>query len=154
LFAQLESFQPTGDADIDTEWRAALQRRFATLATDRRALTERLNQLTKDPERARPRGQQGNPSDLLARVPCSTRDLTLLPEADPRQLYDALHLQVRYDHNRKRLALRVTIDPDTVGRLANRITNVMGTDAAAGRFPCGRYPRRGTQNKSNIATRA
>lgn len=38
LVKQPEDYEPTGDDDIDTEWRAALQRRFAQIATERRSI--------------------------------------------------------------------------------------------------------------------
>ncbi len=37
LITQLEHHRPTGDDDVDNQWRAALQHRFAQLAADRRA---------------------------------------------------------------------------------------------------------------------
>ncbi len=60
---QLEGYEPTGDDDIDTEWRTALQRRFAQIAAERRSANGRLTELdSEDHDRG-----NGNPAllDLL-----------------------------------------------------------------------------------------
>jgi hypothetical protein len=47
LIKQLEAYEPTGDDDLDTEWTAALQRRFAQITAQRRSVTTRLAELDK-----------------------------------------------------------------------------------------------------------
>jgi site-specific DNA recombinase len=131
LFTQLETFQPTGDPDIDDEWRQSLQRRFAALANERRTLAQRLTDLTRP---AAPPEPELDPRGLLAQIPCTTHDLTALPEPDQRQLYDAFHLQARYHHEHRHLTLRVTINASTVHDLAAMITNVTGRQNPAGEF--------------------
>src|SRR5439155_19163965 len=104
LINQLEAYQPTGDEDIDTEWRTALQRRFAQIAAQRRAISQQLSTLDKQDQSRRGR----NPA-LLDLLPQRAIDPTLLPNDDQRQLYDAFHLQIRYDRTKHQATLRVTI---------------------------------------------
>jgi hypothetical protein len=53
LIAQLEAYQPTGDDDLDTDWRTNLQKRFATISTQRRQTAARIADLqsTTHPDR-------------------------------------------------------------------------------------------------------
>jgi hypothetical protein len=84
LMKQLQAYEPTGDDDIDTEWRAALQRRFAQTATERRSLDSRLARLTgKDADRG------GSNAALLDLLPQGAIDLTLLSEEEQRVLAGA-----------------------------------------------------------------
>jgi site-specific DNA recombinase len=116
LMAQLEDYAPTGDDEIDGEWRAMLQRRFAAVTAERNAARSQLAALKTPsvPAPARPADELA----LLAALPCTPTDLTLLPEEDQRQLYDAFHLQVRYNRAKHQLTLRVTINAATVDALA------------------------------------
>jgi len=50
----------------------------------------------------------GDPA-LLDRLPHGAIDPTHLPEEDQRELYDAFHLQVRYDRAKHRVTPRATI---------------------------------------------
>jgi hypothetical protein len=88
LMRQLEEFEPTGDDDIDTEWRTPLQRRFAKISTDRRSTSQWLAELSKQ----EPNQDVGNP-ELLGRLPQTAIDVTLLTEEEQRELYDAFHLR-------------------------------------------------------------
>jgi site-specific DNA recombinase len=116
LMAQLEAYTPTGDDEIDTEWRTALQTRFTTIAAERKTARSQLNALDAAPVPV-PRAA-GDELTLLANLPCTSRNLTLLPEAEQRQLYEAFHLQVRYNRATNQVTLRVTISAATVNGLA------------------------------------
>ena len=45
IMAQLEAFTPTGDAEIDSQWRGQLQRRFADVANETRTKTAELTKI-------------------------------------------------------------------------------------------------------------
>jgi site-specific DNA recombinase len=116
LMRQLEEYEPTGDDDIDNEWRTTLQRRFSKIATDRRSTGQRLSELSKQ----EPNQDAGNP-ELLSLLPQRAIDVTLLTEEEQRELYDAFHLQVRYDRTRHQVTLRVTIHAEAVDQLSRKI---------------------------------
>jgi site-specific DNA recombinase len=116
LMKQLEAYEPIGDDDIDTEWRAALQRRFAQIAAERRAVNSRLAGLDRELV-----DQGGGDAGLLDLLPEGAIDPTLLSEEEQRDLYDAFHLQVRYDRPRHQVTLRVTIYAEAVGVLTDKI---------------------------------
>jgi len=116
LMAQLKQYEPTGDDDIDTQWRISLQRRFAEIATERRSTNERLGALDKQEHNQ----GSGNPA-LLDLLPQGAINLTLLSEEEHRELYDAFHLQVRYDRTKHQVTLRVTIYAEAVSALSERI---------------------------------
>jgi hypothetical protein len=128
LFAQLESYQPTGDETIDTEWRSTLQRRFATVTAERNSLRQQLADDAAPPPHPPPTADADAEAELLARLPCTGRDLTPLPEADQRRLYDAFHLQARYNRATDRLTLQVTINATTVDSLARQVGELASTD--------------------------
>ena len=50
-------------------------------------------------------------TDLINEIPQIRLDVTTLPEAHQRQLYDAFHLQIRYAAHRHELIFRVTWTP-------------------------------------------
>jgi site-specific DNA recombinase len=101
---ELDSYEPTGDPDVDTAWRSGLQSRFAALVEERRANTRRLGDLGR-PSKATP-GDAG----LLDALPLSAIDVTRLPEEQQREIYDAFHLEVRYHTRGNEVFLRITID--------------------------------------------
>jgi site-specific DNA recombinase len=113
---QLEEYQPIGDEDIDTEWRTTLQRRFAQIAAERRATSQRLAGLGQQ----KPQRRSGDPA-LLDLLPQGVIDPTLLPEEDQRDLYDAFHLQIRYDPTKHQVTLRVTIYAEAITALTEKI---------------------------------
>jgi Recombinase/Recombinase zinc beta ribbon domain len=123
LMRQLEDYEPTGDDDIDSEWRTALQRRFAQIADERRTVSASLTALDKQT----PSEGRGNPA-LLDLLPQGAVDPTLLPEEDQRELYDAFHLQVRYDRAKHQVTLRATIYAEAVGALTKKIRALNSDD--------------------------
>ena len=54
IMAQLEAFTPTGDAEIDSQWRGRLQQRFAEVANETRAKTAELSKISSSQQRPRP----------------------------------------------------------------------------------------------------
>jgi len=84
--AQLEAFTPTGDAEIDSQWRGRLQQRFAEVANQMRAKTAELSKITSHQQAPRRLN-----TALLDRVPVIEFDLFDLPEEHQRRLFDAFH---------------------------------------------------------------
>jgi site-specific DNA recombinase len=111
---ELQTYRPTGDQDVDTAWRDTLRTRFAALVTAERTNAETLIKITREQ-------QQDQATDLLDQIPKIKLDVTALPEDHQRQLYDAFHLQIRYDAHRHELTLRVTLDADTAEALAKTV---------------------------------
>jgi hypothetical protein len=124
LLAQLEAFEPTGDDDTDTEWRASLQQRFAAIIALRRQAAARATALQA--QHATHPGPAGEQAAVLNLLPVTSRDLTELPEQIQRQLYDAFHLQIRYHHAQRRVTIQVTVSASTVQGLADSITTAVG----------------------------
>jgi site-specific DNA recombinase len=121
LIKQLESYEPTGDEAIDTEWRSALQRRFVQITTEHRATSQQLAAMdTQD----RP---GGNPA-LLDLLPLTAIDPTVLPETDQRELYDAFHLQARYDRVTHQITLQVTIYAEAVPTLTRTVHTLTNSE--------------------------
>jgi site-specific DNA recombinase len=119
LLAQLETNEPSGDERIDAEWRTSLQKRFATISTERRDVAARITELgsmVKPLAAARV-----DKAALLEILPITGDDLTPLPEDVKRQLYDAFHLQIRYNRTHHRITIRVTISASTIHTLADTI---------------------------------
>lgn len=123
LLTQLERYQPTGDPDIDDEWRMSLQRRFAAVVAERRAKTTRLTELDHNDDQAGP-----GDSDLIDALPQAEIDITRLPEEQQRLLYDAFHLQVRYHEPSNAVILRITLDAETAPVLAQMIQKIADAD--------------------------
>jgi site-specific DNA recombinase len=63
--------------------------------------------------------------DLIDNLPMTAVNITLLPEAQQRSLYDAFHLEVRYDLPSHAVILRVTIDAETAPALANAAKSIV-----------------------------
>jgi hypothetical protein len=63
---------------------------------------------------------------LLDALPQAAIDLTRLPEDHQRELYDAFHLQIRYNALTYEVILRVTVDADTAQLLATAVNRVVG----------------------------
>jgi hypothetical protein len=98
-----------------------LQRRFAEIAAQRRSVTARLAGLDRDDA-----DEGGGNAALLDLLEQGAIDLTLLSEEEQRELYDAFHLQVRYDRTKQDVTLRATIYAEAVGALTNKIHSLAG----------------------------
>jgi hypothetical protein len=113
LMRELERCEPSGDADFDISWRQGLQRRFRSMVAEQRTLKQALSELRKSQDSA------AEPDlSLIDTLPVTDQDVTLLPESYQRRLYDAFHLQIRYDDRGNALVIRVTIDSETAPGLA------------------------------------
>jgi hypothetical protein len=53
IMSQLEAFTPTGDAEIDGQWRGRLQQRFADVANQTRTKTAELSKISSQHRRPR-----------------------------------------------------------------------------------------------------
>jgi hypothetical protein len=123
IVAELRTYRPSADADIDRQWRDQLRDAFADIAAQRKTLDAELAALTNQAEAPKP----SNPA-LLDQLPIIEGNLTGLPEDRERDLWAGFQLQVRYHHPTGRATIRVTIDDHTVQRLAatnQTITNPM-----------------------------
>jgi len=124
---ELREYQPTGDEDIDQQWRGQLREGFAEIAAQRKDLEAQLADLTARPEAP----TKGDPR-LLDRLPIIQADLRRLPEDIERELFDGFQLQVRYHQPTRRVTLRVTIDGEAIPRLTAASQAIMqGTGAHA-----------------------
>jgi site-specific DNA recombinase len=72
---ELREYQPTGDEDIDQQWRGQLRESFAEIAARRKDLNAQLAELTARPDAP----TKGDPR-LLDRLPIIQADLGRLPE--------------------------------------------------------------------------
>lgn len=129
LIAQLESYEPTGDDEIDTDWRTNLQKRFATISAERRQAAARITDLRSTASRTPT--PTADRAALLAVLPATDQDLTALPEDVQRQLYNAFHLQIRYSRPQHRVTIQVTVSATTVHTLANTVTAAISPDGIA-----------------------
>lgn len=113
LMSQLEVQEPTGDPQIDREYRASIQRRFAELAGQRRDAQAQLSRLNEQDQ-----SPASDDLSLLEEIPQMAIRLDELPEDLQRRLYDAFQLQVRYNKPRHEARIRVTIREDTARTFA------------------------------------
>jgi site-specific DNA recombinase len=120
LIDQLENFEATGDTDADREYRQTIQRRFAELTITRRAKQSELDQIKIDTP------PSGDDADLLDQTPQLQADMTELPESLERQLYDAFHLDVRYNRARHEATIQATIREDTIMTLTEATQDCLG----------------------------
>ncbi len=112
LVAELERFEPSEDDDFDQAWRSGIQARFRSILAEQRKRRDLLADLA--------RHSQAQPSvdlSLLDVLPQANIDLGRLPEERQRRIYDAFHLELRYNDLTTELDLRVTITGDTAAEL-------------------------------------
>jgi hypothetical protein len=64
--------------------------------------------------------QDGSNAGLLDLLPQGAIDPVLRSEEEQRDLYDAFHLQLRYDRPKHQVTLRVTIYAEAVGVLTDK----------------------------------
>jgi hypothetical protein len=104
LIKELESLQPSGDPGVDQVWRRGIQERFAAAVTDERRHRQLLTELADQPQAT----AQAD-TDLLDLLPQAHIDLRRLPDDQQRALYEAFHLELRYNCLTKQLTIRVTV---------------------------------------------
>jgi hypothetical protein len=120
VVAELRTYRPSGDDDIDRQWRDHLRDAFAEIATRRKTVEAQLAALTNQPETPKP----SNPA-LLDELPIIEADLSGLPEELERDLWADFHLQVRYHQPTRRATIRVTIEGHSVHHLATTSHAIM-----------------------------
>jgi hypothetical protein len=99
---------------------AALQTRFVANVNEQRIKIRLLDGITRG-ERDRSTADL----DLIDALPTAAIDVTLLPEPQQRLLFDAFHLELRYDKSRHELVLRVTIYAEAAGGLVRSISQAI-----------------------------
>src|SRR6266508_3148391 len=114
---------------------AGLQTRFAATIAEQRTKKQLLAGIVREEQMAAPVD-----IDLLDLLPEEQVDLARLPEDQQRRIYDAFHLDIRYNAITKEVAIRVTITGDTAPTLAATVEAIIdqhpetrkpGTGAAA-----------------------
>lgn len=91
----------------DQELTKDINARRAELRAERARLNDQLADLQEQSARA------PNPG-LLARLPVTPVDLTGMPDEVSRQLFEALRLEMTYDHEHHQVRTRVTLTGDTI----------------------------------------
>ncbi|MBI1758793.1 MAG: recombinase family protein [Actinobacteria bacterium] len=119
LIGELANLTPTGNPDVDTAWRRGIQTRFTTTVTTQRTTQQQLATLTQQRGPATPVDL-----DLLDLLPTDQIDPTRLPEDHQRRLYDAFHLDLRYNAHTRELRIRATITRDTAPTIATTINTL------------------------------
>jgi hypothetical protein len=120
LLVQIEEYDPTGDGDIDREFRGRLRRRYAELARARKAkATERLREI----ETSVP-AEDPAILDLLPHL--TAADLATIDDAPLRELFDAFRLEVRYRYTTHEALIKVTLKEDAL----NTIYEITGESCA------------------------
>ena len=120
LMRELANHEPTGDPDFDTAWRSGIQDQFAATLAEQRARTRLLAEITRQQQETTPPD-----IDLIDLLPMAAIDITGLPEQQQRHLYDAFHLEVRYDLPTDSVILRVTIEAETAPALATAVNSLV-----------------------------
>ena len=89
LILALQQMQPTGNPEIDAQWRYQVKQQFADNATRRRIIAAELEALATrvaQPTEVR--------QDLLDQLPTVQVDVLEPPEEHRRQQFDAFHLEI------------------------------------------------------------
>ena len=97
-----------------------LQNRFAAAAAQQRAKKQMLDEIERTERQARPID-----INLLDHLPTEDVDLGRLPEDQQRRIYDAFHLEMRYNALTNGLTIRITVTGDTVPALASTVGAVV-----------------------------
>src|SRR5262249_30287609 len=93
--------------------------------------------------RTRPQGEGRRPVDvdLLDMLPQGRVDLNRLSEDQQRRIYDAFHLELRYNAPRRDVTIRVSITGETAPILGTTIETILDEDAQTQSRGPGRLPR-------------
>ncbi len=119
LIKELERLQPSGDPDVDEAWRRGIQSRFAATVGEQRQKKQLLADLVREEQATAPVDV-----DMLDLLPQRDIDLRRLSEDQQRDIYDAFHLDLRYNCLRKDLTIRVTITADTAPAIAATVETI------------------------------
>jgi 2-polyprenyl-6-methoxyphenol hydroxylase-like FAD-dependent oxidoreductase len=126
LIKKLEQLQPTGYPAVDQAWRSGIQSRFAATVTEEHQKRQLLSELA--------RGDQPTTStntEVLDRLRQGDIDVRRLPEDHQRALYDAFHLELRYNSVHQQFTIRVTVTGDA----ASAIAPTVGVAVTEGKRP-------------------
>ncbi|NRQ37682.1 recombinase family protein [Nonomuraea sp. NN258] len=124
---QIEDHIPSGDDEIDRDFRERLQRRYSDLARTRKAKREELNALV---EAEQPQDDQ----TILNELPRLKVDLEAIGDELRRKLFDAFRLELRYRVDAHELLIRITVKEDNVPAimaLTSDIASPAAPDGAA-----------------------
>lgn len=126
LITELGKFTQTGDADFDDAWRSGIQAQFAGVVAEQRSKKLLLADLVREEQASAPVDL-----DLLDYLPQGRIDLNRLPEDQQRRIYDAFHLELRYNALNREVSIRVSITGETAPILAATIESVIGEHSEA-----------------------
>ncbi|MBT8225622.1 MAG: hypothetical protein HKP61_16860 [Dactylosporangium sp.] len=118
LIKELERLEPSGDPDVDDAWRRGIQARFAATVTELRQKRQLLAEVERTARATTP-AEVG----LLDQLPQGSIDLRRLPDDQQREIYDAFHLELRYNSVRRDLTIRVTLAADTAQIVAAAVAS-------------------------------
>jgi site-specific DNA recombinase len=113
LINELERLEHSGDPDADRAWREGIQRRFASTVAERRKKSQLLAELGRE-EQVSTR----HDLDVLADVPQCDIELRRLSDEQQRRIYDAFHLELRFNTLRNEATIRVTVTRGVAQTLA------------------------------------
>jgi site-specific DNA recombinase len=120
LVTELQDSAPSGDDDFDRVWRSEIQSRFRTNLAEQQEKNKLLTELSQASQERPAR----NPA-LLDAVPMTDTDIHRLSTAQQRRLFDAFHLELRYNDLTSELDLRVTITEDTATELGATVSTLL-----------------------------
>ncbi|MBA3843884.1 MAG: recombinase family protein, partial [Actinobacteria bacterium] len=132
------------------------------ISSRRAELTTEQDQLTSVLRRLRQQRQHQPNIDLLDTLPVGAVDITALPEALARQLFEALRLELHYDKERHTARYRVTLAGDTVSTAQttahaaihqatnNRTDDPGPVSDEADRFPSAMCPRQDSNLRRTV----
>ncbi len=120
LLAELEQFEPSGGHDFDQAWRSGVQARFQTTVAALKAQNAQRAKLSQ--QRRKP--AKINPV-LLEVVPQAIVAVSRLPQKQQRRLFDAFHLELRYNHLTSDLDIQVTITGRTADALGATVQGII-----------------------------
>jgi hypothetical protein len=112
VLTQIEEYEPTGDEDIDRDFRAQLRRRYTDLAQQHKTKVQQLAGQTTTPAST----PEDDPT-VLDDLPISALSLTDVPEELLRDLYDSFNLELRYQPEPRTITVRVTARQDRVPQI-------------------------------------
>jgi hypothetical protein len=120
LIKELANLKPTGDPGVDGAWRAGIRTRFAAIIAEQRTKKQLLAEIVREEQMAAPVD-----IDVLDVLPEEEIDLIRLPEDQQRRIYDAFHLDMRYNAITREVSIRVTITGDTAPALAATVQAIL-----------------------------
>ncbi|MFC5830366.1 recombinase family protein [Nonomuraea insulae] len=119
VLLQIEDYVPTGDDEIDQDFRRRLQQRYAELGQARKA---RIAELAALEEEEQPDADQ----TLLDKLPRLRICLRSLSDDLRRRLFDAFHLEVRYRADTNEVSIKITVKADNVSAITDLADAISG----------------------------